>query len=55
MYLSPILLKAYSEENFRPTHNQPKSDVYSFGLTLLHVILLEDSFDCFDYSSGEII
>jgi hypothetical protein len=48
-YLSPILLTAYRNMNFKPNHNEYKSDVFSFGLTLLEVLLSEESYDCMDF------
>lgn len=34
-YLSPLLMKAFSEKLSEPKHNEYKSDMYSFGLTVL--------------------
>ncbi|CAD8194405.1 unnamed protein product [Paramecium pentaurelia] len=54
-YLSPILLNNYRNMNFKAQHNEYKSDVFSFGMTLLEVLLLEESYDCMDFQNGCII
>ncbi|CAD8200080.1 unnamed protein product [Paramecium octaurelia] len=54
-YLSPILLDNYRNMNFKAQHNEYKSDVFSFGMTLLEVLLLEESYDCMDFQNGCII
>ncbi|CAD8206968.1 unnamed protein product [Paramecium pentaurelia] len=51
-YLSPTLLNNYRNMNFKAQHNEYKSDVFSFGMTLLEVLLLEESYDCMDFQNG---
>lgn len=54
IYLSPELLKSLSKDLVQPLHNAYKSDIYSLGMIILHIALLENCDDCYDYENFKL-
>lgn len=52
VYLSPILTHALGQKEAAPLHNVKKSDLFTLGMNMLHISLLEDNYDCYDYEEG---
>lgn len=51
--MSPALTHALSKSDPYPKHNVQKSDLFTLGMCMLHLCLLDDNNDCYDYSIGK--
>ncbi|CAD8133726.1 unnamed protein product [Paramecium octaurelia] len=50
--LSPELIEQLRLNNINPVHNPSKSDVFSLGMTMLELMTLKSSFDCYSFDSN---
>lgn len=52
-YLSPLLLQAYKDREWKIKHDQFKSDVFSLGLLFFEMAFLQPFDDVYDFETGK--